>query len=293
MNLNVTKGYVHMAKRHLIRYSKAAVRFPVELQGKKCLKQLINTSKADLRIDERTGWAKFHIRNYPRLKDKCENLQRLAAQWLDEAESRRSSKEFVINLILPSDLKKHPDIVEFALDDEFLLPASIYLGQVPRLSELQVLWSPKNETITGSQRFHYDHRDTRQVKVFLNMNDIYEENGPFCFLPANECSRFNSKIGYNQSRNDDDVVYSVCNNESLVNNIGDAGSGLMVDTARCLHYGSRQNKKDRLLLMIGYVLPNCVDPRPSRTLEPVRSELAKKLFENDPVRYYAMTIKSL
>ena len=79
----------------------------------------------------------------------------------------------------------------------------------------------------------------------------------------------------------------------MVSNIGKAGAGLMVDTGRCLHYGSRQNKIDRLLLMISYILPNCVSPRRSSTLEPVRRELAEKLFENDPVRNYALTVESM
>ena len=298
MNIYVAKGYAHMLKRQLIRYSKVARRLPVEVQGKKYLQQLLDTSRSNMRIDERTGWMKFNIRKLPQLKDNFTKLQTLAMRCLNEAEARRSSPEaspdkFPINLMLSTDLKEHPEILEFVLDDEFLTPASLYLGQVPRLSELALVWSPCNDTVIRSQKFHYDHRDTRQVKIFLNMNDVYEENGPFSFLPADVCSQFNSKIGYNQAKNDDEIVYSACNREALVNNMGAAGMGLMVDTARCLHYGSRQNKKDRLLLMIVYVLPNCVAPRRSRTLEPVRTELARKLFENDPIRKYVLTVKAL
>jgi len=297
MNINVATGYVHMMKRQLIRYGKVARRPSVELLGKKYLQQLLKLSKTGMRIDERTGWMRFNIQNIQHLKDEFTKLQSLAMKWLDEAEARRSSPEaspdsFPINLMLSTDLKEHPDILEFVLDDEFLTPASLYLGQVPRLSELSLWWSPSNDTIIRSQKYHYDHRDTRQVKIFLNLNDVYEENGPFSFLPADVCSQFNSRIGYNQAKNDDDVVYSVCDRKSVVNNMGAAGSGLMVDTARCLHYGSRQNKKDRFLLMICYVLPNCVAPRRSRTLEPVRTELAMKLFATDPIRKYAMTVKA-
>ena len=290
MNKAVALGYAHLTLRHLIRISKVILRLPVEIQGRKYMKQLIDTSDSSLRIDVKSGYTRFDIRNIPELNAVFRKLQNLAGQWLNDAESRRSGG-FPVDLMLPSDLLDHPDILELALHDEFLVPASVYLGQVPRLAQLRMFWSPKNQTLTGSQKFHYDHRDTSQIKIFLNLIDICEESGPLCFLPADMSSRFNSRIGYNQGRNEDDLVYSVCPSEALVINTGEAGMGVMVDTGRCLHYGSRQNKKDRLILMIGYIRPNCVKlENRSRVLEPLRYEFAQSLFKNDPVRQYALTV---
>ena len=293
MKISVATGYAHLAQRQFARYLKAALRFPVEIQGKKYLKHLVNASNCSLRIDECAGWTRFDVREYPELKDEYIKIRKLAEKWLSEAESRRSDG-FPINLMLSSDLLEHPDILKFALHNEFFIPASIYLGQVPRLTELALWWSPKNENISGSQKFHYDHRDTRQMKIFLNLNNICEDSGPLCFLPADVSSWFNSKIGYNQIKNEDDVVYSVCTRDALIKNTGEAGTGIMVDTSRCLHYGSRQNKKDRLILMISYVRPNCIKAKKSsRALNSLRYELAEKLFANDPVRKYALTVQAI
>jgi len=291
MNKNVAIGYAHMAQRYLKRLVKAALHLPVEIQGRKYLMDLVKNSNSSLRIDKRTGWVKFDVRSMPGMNQEFLKIQKLARKWLEDLESRRSNG-FPIKLMLDTDLLEHPDILEFALHDEFLIPAGIYLGQLPRLTELTIWWSPKNETISGSQKFHYDHRDTKQIKIFINLNDLSEDSGPLCFLPIDECMKFNSNIGYNQRKNNDDVVYSVCSNDSLVNNIGEAGTGVMVDTGRCLHYGSRQNKKDRLIMMISYVRPNCVEPiKGSRVLDSLRHKLAEELYVNDPLRKYVLMVQ--
>jgi len=291
MKITVVIGYMYLTRRYLIRFTKMIMRLPVEIRGRKYLKYLIGASDSNLKIEKQSGYTRFDIRKTPEMNAVFIKLQKLAKEWLDNADSR-GSEGFPIDLMLSSDLQEHPDILEFALHDEFLIPVSIYLGQVPRLSQLRLFWSPKNQTITGSQKFHYDHRDTSQIKIFLNLIDTYEDSGPLFFLPANISSQFNSRVGYNQKKNDDDVVYSVCAKDSLVNNIGEAGTGVMVDTGRCLHYGSRQNKKDRLILMIGYIRPNCVQRENiSRSLEPLRYMVAQKLFKNDPVRKYALTVQ--
>ncbi|MGH2568803.1 MAG: hypothetical protein ACRDGA_10730, partial [Bacteroidota bacterium] len=180
MNKAIAVGYAHLTLRHLIRFTKVIFRLPVEVQGRKYLKQLINTSNSSLKIGEKTGYTHFDIRKIPELNAVFRKMQNLAGQWLNEADTRRSDG-FPVDLMLPSDLLNHPDILKLALHDEFLVPASIYLGQVPRLAQLRLFWSPKNQTITGSQKFHYDHRDTSQIKIFLNLIDICEESGPLCF----------------------------------------------------------------------------------------------------------------
>ncbi len=293
MNFDVTMGYVHLAQRQFTRYLKATLRFPVEMQGKKYLKHLLDNSIYSLSIDVSVGWTRFDVRIIPELKDKFIRIKELAEIWLGEVELRRTN-EFPINLMSTPDLLEHPDILELALHDEFLTPVSIYLGQVPRLTQLAIFWSPKNKTINSSQKFHYDHRDTRQIKIFLNLNDVNEDNGPLCFLPADVSSLFISKIGYNQLKNDDDVVYSACSRSTLIKNVGEAGTGVMVDTSRCLHYGSRQNKEDRLVFMASFVRPNCVNPKKkSRVLDSVRRKFANELYKDDPIRQYALTVRAV
>ena len=73
-----------------------------------------------------------------------------------------------------------------------------YLGQVPRLYNVMFWWSPPSQTLTGSQRYHYDHRDTRQAKVFINLTDVTEDNGPLHFLKPADSLKVDAKVGYSE-----------------------------------------------------------------------------------------------
>ena len=142
----------------------------------------------------------------------------------------------------------------------------------------------------GSQLYHFDPHDNWGVKVFVNLNNVAEENGPLHLLPADVSDRFNAKIGYTRERVPDDVVYSVCSRDDVWDSRGEAGTGLMVDTGRCLHYGSRKADRDRLVLMMNFTRPNCTNPGRCSTLDPLREELAQRLYAGDPVRHYVLTV---
>lgn len=260
MRSEVIAGYTSLAHRHIKRFAKAARHLPTEIKGKRLLRDLVARTAVQpgVLMSEKTGWVQFDLRNEPEMNEECQALSRLAKQWRNGDPGRRSGV-FPISLLHTSDLKEHPWILEFALRDRFLLPASVYLGQVPRLSHVNVLWSPQNATVAGSQKFHYDHRDTRQAKIFVNLGEVDEDCGPLCFLPADCSARFNARVGYTQGRIEDEAVYSACAQDEIVKCVGDPATGFMIDTARCLHYGSRGNVKDRLILMINYVRPNCVN----------------------------------
>jgi len=271
-----------------------------EFAGKRHLAELRRRSSSELRLDRRKGSARFEMRSFPSADQTYKLLGTLGEKWaVEEQPERHVGRGFPINMLLTSDVREHPEILEFALREEFLLAASEYLGQVPRLVAIGLRRSPPSDsvygkdTVKGSQLFHYDHRDSWQVKIFVNLNRVDEENGPLHFIPADACDRFNAKIGYTQEKVPDDVVYSVCSRDEVIDNRGEAGTGVMVDTGRCLHYGSRQNKRDRLLMMVNYARPNCIRPGTCRTLDPVREEMAQQLYARDPVRRYALTVATL
>jgi hypothetical protein len=159
------------------------------------------------------------------------------------------------------------------------------MGQVPRLYNLTLWWSPPNQTAKGSQLYHYDHRDSRQAKLFINLSNVTEDCGPLHFLSAKDSRKVDAKVGYSQGRYTDDEVYSAVSQSSVVNTVAPAGSGFIVDTARCLHYGSRGNQLDRFILLASFARVNSVKPgKGCPVLDPVRSRLVRELYDSDPVR---------
>jgi hypothetical protein len=127
-----------------------------------------------------------------------------------------------------------------------------YLGTVPRLIGARLCWSPPNETARSSQLFHFDYEDLRQLKVFINIFETKKDQGPLTFIPADISEQVQKSIR-RVSRVSDERIYKAGGRNKEVKLVGPAGSGAFLDTSRCLHYGSRFNRRDRLVLIIQFL----------------------------------------
>ncbi|MBX7146167.1 MAG: hypothetical protein K1X44_02530 [Alphaproteobacteria bacterium] len=168
---------------------------------------------------------------------------------------RNVGKDFLLPILGGKEFLDYPDLIQFIVSNDILNPVVNYLGTVPIFAGANIFWSPANQTATSSQLFHLDTEDYTQIKVFINICDVSEENGPFAFLPANLSQKFLKKINYSEydsRRFQDDEIFSHIDSQNVIKLIGKAGSGAFVDTAQCLHYGSRLNKYDRIILMLQY-----------------------------------------
>ena len=70
-----------------------------------------------------------------------------------------------------------------------------YLGAVPRMHCLGIYISSATNTMISSQCFHRDEHDFRQVKIFVNLDDVTAEEGPLTFLPAPETAAVCRAVG--------------------------------------------------------------------------------------------------
>ena len=159
-------------------------------------------------------------------------------------------------------LRLIPGLTEFVFSPTLIEAASCYLGSTPILAGVTQYVSLPNNTLEGSQLFHVDKGDFRQVKFIFAITDVHEENGPFTFIPADKALRVKKQLGNDfYKRIPDDTVYEAAGNDAAVKLLAPSGSCLIIDTGRCLHYGSRGNKQFRCLLEIQYMSPfNSVEP---------------------------------
>jgi hypothetical protein len=72
------------------------------------------------------------------------------------------------------------------------------------------------------------------------------------FLPAAATERVRRALRYDWGRLTDDDVDAVGVREEALRLVGPAGGGAFVDTSRCLHFGSRGNRRDRLVLLVQF-----------------------------------------
>ncbi len=286
----VFSGYAEKARRQTRRFIKVASRYPLEREARRLMDDLGTPQGDQLRVPDELGFVKFNAAALPGLEQPLKRFYELGQEWVADEKRWVNDKHWPKKLAHTEDVLEHPEIMDVALSEDILRAAAGYYGQVPRLYRVAIWWSPPNDTLQGSQLFHYDGLDNRQAKVFINLHKVTPEAGPLYFLDAAQSAIFNAKVGYSKARIADEDVFSVFKPEELHSGSGPAGEGLILDTGRCLHYGSRQNSEGRLIFMINFSRVNCVEPgKGCPVLDPIREELARTRYAGDPVRTYALT----
>jgi len=200
-------------------------------------------------------------------------------------------QSFLRYLLDDEDLRMHPEIVDLALSDGLLGAATRYLGMVPYLSRVDLMYSlPRGSGDNiASQLFHLDYEGVTQVKAFVHLFDVTDREGPFTFIPANATTRIVNDIrrlrkqrgshhDVESRRYSDEEIAAVGGTKDIVTVKGPTGTGVAVDTSRCLHLGSRVDEGTfRLCLYIQY----CTTHELTNVFEVAR-------FEDDPVRHLAL-----
>lgn len=288
---SVVKGRIEKTIRAGIRIGRSIARGSIEAKALRLGRTAVAHGTGRIAIEPDKGYAQFSLGDLAVGDGSLPLLQRLAREWRTAPEREPTGKRFPLNLMKAEDLFTYPEILDIALHTELLAAVSDYLGQAPRLLNVALWWTPPNETAKGSQLYHYDHRDTRQAKLFLNIEEVGPQTGPLNFLPARKSLQVNSSVGYSQDRYTDEEVFTAVAPSDVVQTMGPAGSAFVVDTARCLHFGSRSNKLDRMLLMVSFARANGVDAGPAcPVLDPARSRLAAERYAMDELRRFVLTV---
>ena len=203
---------------------------------------------------------------------------------------QKKKKSFLRDLLDNDDLRANPILVDFALSDPLFSIVTNYLGVIPTLNRVDLIYSVSRhnpEEHISSQLFHQDPEGLRQAKVFLNVFDVDEAEGPFTFVPASDSER--AVLGIRRARRQagakkddtryrDDEVAAHSDPGAALRLIGPAGEAAVVDTSRCLHAGSRVRPGHfRLVLFIQY----CTTHEKGQRFEARR-------FRADRVRWLAL-----
>jgi hypothetical protein len=171
---------------------------------------------------------------------------------IERIKKKSNNKDFMINLLEDGDIQKIDGLLEFALSDNIINLAIKYLNSIPFLAYIYIFHSFPNDTVQSSQLFHCDTEDDSQLKFFFYLDDVDDNNGPFAFIPRKKSLEIMKKTNYQGKRLHDKEVYKYIENKKIIKFVGKKGSGLAIDTCGCLHYGSRENKTPRKLLMFQF-----------------------------------------
>jgi hypothetical protein len=209
-----------------------------------------------------------------------------AAQVAETGPQTASKKHgFLRALVDTPAFADHPAVMKFMIHPDLVNIASHYLGEVPVLSSARLWWSPANASAQSSQLYHFDEEDDRQLKFFLNITDVTTENGPFTLVSATVSAEIARHFGGSHGRFTDELVNRFTAKDNPTSFVGPRGTLSAVDTSRCLHFGSRGNKNDRVVLMFQYTkhsAPLGEAPKWNEKLIPMLAQMSptqRRLFQ--------------
>ena len=165
--------------------------------------------------------------------------------------------KFLRNLLYLQDLDRYPEILQYGLSEQIIATVSRYLGQLP-IMPFVLIWrsTPTNAPLVESQLWHLDHSDTKQVKIFVFLDEVTDDNGPLVLIPAHLSQKLRKKLRYNwreKRRVSDAHISELINPDDVVKMTGPKGTVVLVDTSRCFHHGSRLQKGIRHVLLYRYL----------------------------------------
>lgn len=195
--------------------------------------------------------------------------------------------QIAFDLLGDEHLDRWPEFLDLALDEKLLGAATRYLGSLPVLRRIALGYSPPSrDPPRGSQLFHFDGEDARQLKLFVALEDIDAGSGPLTFHDAARSQRARIRLPRSRPDPPESRLHGPYSDEEVERIVqmppqrfeGPRGSALWLDTSRCLHFGSRvEPGRERLMLMVAYRRFPAIHETPFNVFDEGR-------FAGDPLR---------
>jgi len=154
----------------------------------------------------------------------------------------------------------HYQLLKIGLKKEFLYLASMYLGLYPFLGRFYAWYDfPVDDQPVSSQCWHKDGDDRKFIKIFIYLNEVNSENGPFCYIQnthkiknkiINNLDPKKTKYSSFNILEDKDAEKFYPKND-IKECFGNFGTTIFADTSG-FHRGKALSKKNRIMLVYEY-----------------------------------------
>jgi len=160
------------------------------------------------------------------IKSNCDSKAK--KQYLKPAFDKTDIRQLNVFAALPKQLKS-----------EIVAIANLYFKPNQPLLTYANLWKSKSNKLAnfeGSQKWHLDHEDTKQIKLFIYLMDVDESNGALELINASDSRSF---LETSSNSHKEKHFDSLELDNKLQRLTGKCGDVFFVDTSRCIHRGAR------------------------------------------------------
>ena len=179
-SMNIIDGIVRRVKEPsiLFRYGSPKTREKYQkisrilrsdvFKQRRLIGEKILLSGNNLAIQETKGFKLEEPFALPETRKAVDNARELFSQANLDQIKLEAKKDYLLEIPIQSALTFNSPIIKLALEPSIIKAASHYMGMLPLLTQVQ-LWHSPNENVIegGSQFFHLDYADVRQVKIFV------------------------------------------------------------------------------------------------------------------------------
>ena len=244
----------HLVKRHISLFGRRRMRKTVNIarnplpwvQRHIAAQRLRAAGPPSVRIEPDQGYALI-----PRsfIKNLDPIIAKSLQAWQRHRDRIADEKQYFFKLSRHIDVAEFRECIEAALQEDVLRLAVDYLGGVPILDKLDLWWTrPWNRT-EGAQNYHLDSiPDTRSIRFLIAVTEVDEDAGPLHFVSASKSAELVRKLGYLGGIIGPDLIQRELGHDAIMRATSEVGAGIAFDASRCFHMGSRDMKKDRLML---------------------------------------------
>lgn len=230
-------------------------------------------------ISRQTGFARLPP-EFPGLGAAVSASRKVLAAWEASAPDMRKWVRYekngrpnpIVDILTEEDLRAYPELLEFGLSRPIVEAVATHMGQVPRLLQVGVRVTPARPPTagdgapTGSRAFHLDGgpAGVNRVKCFVNLDDVNHDNGPFTFVSMAATWRIAAEMRdrwWEEPGPTDDDVLPRCAPGDISELTGPAGTAVLINSGRCLHFGNRALSGRRAIFQLDYTAMPDARPR--------------------------------
>lgn len=218
------------------------------------------------RIDPQKGYKKLDFSSENSLFESIKICrERFSKEKILRECSNKSKKNTLLSIPIDIRSPENEPLLDLALNSRILGSVQEYLGSLPVLVGAYVWYSPnvpnQDFGLIGSQLYHFDREDIRQIKCFIPIDPILDGAAALTLIPAEDTIAVledRKQRGLSLStkqRLKDDEVETIVGHDKVVRMTCDVGGVALVDTTNCLHYGSRPTGASKYHITFHYLSP--------------------------------------